>query len=126
MFCRQCGKNLNQNAVICPGCGCAVNPGAFAANNAAPPVVPAADDSGGCLWLFLGFITAMFTSYILPIVLIVIWKDQYPKRTKAILTGMIIEIILTVAAIVLFILIFVFVIGLSIWANSGIVPLLLL
>ncbi len=25
MFCKICGKELNDNAVICPGCGCAVN-----------------------------------------------------------------------------------------------------
>ena len=25
MFCKICGKEINDNAVICPGCGCATN-----------------------------------------------------------------------------------------------------
>ena len=26
MFCKTCGKEINDNAVICPSCGCAVQP----------------------------------------------------------------------------------------------------
>ena len=116
MFCRQCGKNLNQNAVICPGCGCAAS--GHTAQNAAA-AVPMPDDSGGIGWFFVGFLTGLVTGYILPIVLILIWKDQYPLRTKAILKGLIAEIIFTLAAVLAVVAVIVLIVVFAIVAEFG-------
>ena len=103
MFCTQCGKNLNPNAVVCPGCGCAT--GNMVNNVGATKVHP--NDEGGFLWGFVGFITTWLT-IILPIVLIAVWWNEYPKRARAMLKGFIAGI---VASFVFGILIFVIYIG---------------
>ena len=35
-YCQKCGKELVDEAVVCPGCGCSVNDVAVQANNVAP------------------------------------------------------------------------------------------
>ena len=45
MFCKRCGKEIYDEAVICPNCGCDTG------KNVAPPYVPRDDDenSGGLI-----------------------------------------------------------------------------
>ena len=57
MFCRHCGKEINDEAVICVHCGCAVTPRAKPAENTTTTVTqPNAKDKlvAGLLALLLG------------------------------------------------------------------------
>jgi len=116
MFCNQCGRSLNPDSKFCGGCGAQVTqsssyvgqqPQTQGSNyNYGQPnyyqkqVSP--DDRGGFWWGVLGFITAG-VSIIVPIVLWVIWKSEYPKRSKSILIGMFVGLAGLVALIVLII-----------------------
>lgn len=51
MFCKRCGKEIYDEAVICPNCGCDTG------KNVAPPYVPSGDDeASGGLIDFLKFV----------------------------------------------------------------------
>ena len=78
-FCKNCGAQIDDNAVVCTSCG--------VAQNTAPAVV----DKGGFGWGLLG--------YCLPIVgliLFLVWKDTKPKTAKAAGIGALVSVILGV------------------------------
>ena len=78
-FCKNCGAQIDDNAVVCTSCG--------VAQNTAPAVV----DKGGFGWGLLG--------YCLPIVgliLFLVWKDTKPKSSKAAGIGALVSVILLV------------------------------
>ena len=69
-FCRNCGAEIDEKAIICPKCG-----------------VPQKDlnksldtfnDNGGFLWGLLGFCVP-----IAGLILYLVWKDSKPKTSKA-------------------------------------------
>jgi len=100
MFCKQCGGQLAPNAIICPKCGAAVT------QNNAGAAKPA--DSGGCLWLFIGFLLGWIS-----LILYFVWRHEYPIRAKTVLIGWIIEMVigLFIAVVVLVIIIVLFATG---------------
>lgn len=67
-FCKNCGKELDDAAVVCPGCGVSQT-----GNSDAVPV-----DRGGFLWGLLGFCIP-----IVGLVLFLVWRDSKPKTAKA-------------------------------------------
>lgn len=71
MFCRNCGKEIDEKAVICPHCGVEVRPitKSFGDN-----IV----DNGGFLWGLLGCCIP-----IAGLILFLVWKDTKPKTAKA-------------------------------------------
>ena len=78
-FCKYCGAQIDDNAVVCTSCG--------ASQSTAPAVV----DKGGFGWGLLG--------YCLPIVgliLFLVWKDTKPKTAKAAGIGALVSTILGV------------------------------
>ena len=78
-FCKYCGAQIDDNAVVCTSCG--------ASQSTAPAVV----DKGGFGWGLLG--------YCLPIVgliLFLVWKDTKPKTSKAAGIGALVSVILAV------------------------------
>ena len=78
-FCKYCGAQIDDNAVVCTSCG--------ASQSTAPAVV----DKGGFGWGLLG--------YCLPIVgliLFLVWKDTKPKTSKAAGIGALVSVILGV------------------------------
>ena len=78
-FCKNCGAQIDNNAVVCTTCG--------ASQSTAPAVV----DNGGFGWGLLG--------YCLPIVgliLFLVWKDTKPKTAKAAGIGALVSVILGV------------------------------
>ena len=81
MFCKNCGKEIDNNAVACPHCGSAQQP---AANNT---VV----DNGGFLWGLLGCCIPS-----VGLVLFLVWKDQKPKTAKAAGIGALVSVIIAV------------------------------
>ena len=100
MYCKNCGAQIDDQAVVCPHCGVATGAGEPASAKA-----PASDDapSGGFLALGLFF-------PLIGLILYLVWKDQYPRRAKSCGKGAIIGVCLEVGLSILLI-IFVFVIA---------------
>ena len=65
-FCKNCGRQIDDNAVVCPGCG-------VAQSNA-----PATVDNGGFGWGLLGCCIPL-----VGLILFLVWKDNKPKTAKA-------------------------------------------
>ena len=98
MFCIQCGKQLNPSAVICVGCGSATpNFGAVQSRSSC-----GVTDQGGIGWGLLGFFLSFigfmfsFVTSILPLIFICIWKREFPRRTRSIFRGVLVDFIITV------------------------------
>ena len=83
-YCRNCGAQIDDQAVICPRCG--------VAQQTAPQVV----DNGGIGWGLLGFCIP-----IVGLVLFLVWKDTKPKTSKAAGMGALISVILLILFYVL-------------------------
>jgi len=66
MYCVNCGKEVNDNAVVCTNCGAAIKRRA-----------KGEDGPIGCL---LG--GACFCAPILGLILYLIWKDEMPQKAK--------------------------------------------
>ena len=60
-FCKKCGKEIDDKAVVCPACG--------------TPQQTA--DSGSIGWSFLGFCVPL-----VGLILFLVWKDQKPNTAK--------------------------------------------
>ena len=70
MYCKKCGKEINDEAVICPYCGCATD------NMNKRRTAP--DDAPGFGWGVLGFFFP-----IVGLILYLVWKSDYPLRAKS-------------------------------------------
>lgn len=62
MFCSKCGKEVRDEAVICPYCGCAIQK---------------QDTNSAIGYGIIGFLIP-----IVGLTLFIIYKDNYPKRSK--------------------------------------------
>ena len=78
-FCKNCGAQIDNNAVVCTSCG--------VAQNTAPAVV----DKGGFGWGLLGWCVP-----IVGLILFLVWKDTKPKTAKAAGIGALVSVILGV------------------------------
>ena len=67
MYCKNCGKEIDDLAVVCPNCGVATG------NNQ-----PASDDTGSIGWGLLGCCIP-----IVGLILFLVWRDTKPKNSKA-------------------------------------------
>ncbi len=83
-FCKNCGAQIDDRAVVCPKCG--------VPQNDTPPVV----DNGGFGWGLLGCCVP-----IAGLILFLIWKDTKPKTAKAAGIGAIVSVVLGVLYYVL-------------------------
>lgn len=63
-YCKNCGTQIDDKAVICPNCGV--------------PQTPQGTDNGGFLWGLLGCCVP-----IVGLVLFLAWKDTKPKTAQA-------------------------------------------
>ena len=96
-FCSKCGCELQDEAVVCTQCGCAVS-GA---------VAPASAQDAPCTWAaVLGFFWPL-----VGLILYLVWKDMTPLKAKSAGKGALIGVIVSVASAILFyVLYFVFLI----------------
>ena len=78
-FCKYCGAQIDDNAVVCTSCG--------ASQSTAPAVV----DNGGFGWGVLGCCIP-----IVGLILFLVWKDTKPKTAKAAGIGALVSTILGV------------------------------
>ena len=69
-FCKNCVKEIDDKAVICPSCG--------VQQQEIAPITPEVVDNGGFLWGLLGCCVP-----IVGLVLFLVWKDTKPKTAKA-------------------------------------------
>ena len=76
-FCKNCGAQIDDRAVVCPKCG--------VPQNDTPPVV----DNGGFGWGLLGCCVP-----IAGLILFLIWKDTKPKTAKAAGIGAIVSVVI--------------------------------
>ena len=95
MFCKNCGSQIDDNAVACPHCGVAtdnfyMNRGIAPSYNDAP--------SGG-------FAVLCFFFPVIGLILYIIWHDTMPLRArscgKGAITGVIVEVVLVILMVVL-------------------------
>ena len=83
-FCKNCGAQIDDNAVVCTSCG--------VAQNTAPAVV----DKGGFGWGVLGYCIP-----VVGLILWLVWKDTKPKTSKAAGIGALVSVIVGVVFYVL-------------------------
>ena len=65
-FCKKCGAQIDDQAVVCPKCGVAQGAGM------------STSDNGGYLWGLLGCCIPL-----VGLILFLVWKDTKPKTSKA-------------------------------------------
>ncbi len=81
-FCRKCGNEIMDEAVICPRCGCATDKAtAFAAQQ-----------SGNIGWGILGFLFPL-----VGLIMYLVWKNSKPADARIAGKGALISVILSVA-----------------------------
>lgn len=84
MYCKKCGKEINDNAVICPSCGCATE-------NFEKKNVNKETDSSSLGWAVLGFFIPL-----VGLILYLVWKDELPLRAKSVGKGALVSVIVNV------------------------------
>ncbi len=93
MYCRHCGQEIDDQAVICPHCG--------VATQATTPVI----DNGGIGWGILGCCIP-----IVGLILWLVWKDTKPKTAKALGIGALVSVGIS---ILYYIFVMVFAVGIG-------------
>ncbi len=86
MYCKKCGNEIRDDAVICPKCGCATG-------NKKAPVVEYSPSFG---WALLGFFIP-----IVGLILYLVWKNEYPMRARSAGKGALVSVILGVIVYVI-------------------------
>ena len=84
MYCKKCGKEINDNAVICPSCGCATDK--YEQKN-----FKNESDSSSAGWAVLGFLLPL-----IGLILYLVWKEELPLRAKSIGKGALVSVIVNV------------------------------
>ena len=98
-YCSKCGKELVDEAVVCPGCGCAQG----------NTNVPEKADASSFGWALLGFCIPL-----VGLILYLVWKDNAPLKAKSAGKGALVSVIVSVV----FYLIYAIVIGAIIGAST--------
>lgn len=79
MYCNNCGKEIDDKAVVCPNCG-------VATPNMQQNQVP--EDNGGFGWGLLGCCIP-----IVGLILYLVWKNEKPRTAKALGIGALVSVI---------------------------------
>lgn len=90
-FCKNCGNQIDDNAVICPACG-------VAQNN-----TPAVVDNGGFGWGLLGCCVPL-----VGLILFLVWKDTKPNTAKAAGIGALVSVGISIVYYILMMVIGIF------------------
>lgn len=102
MFCPYCGKEINENAAVCLGCGRSVK-------NIRKP---AEQDSNSVGWWWLGFFFPL-----IGFILWIVWTGNTPLRAKRVGWGALVGAIVSVVLVILIysaIFAFTFMVGMNI------------
>lgn len=79
-YCKNCGSQIDDKAVICPQCGVQQEP------------VAAGDDSGSIGWAFLGCCIPL-----VGLILFLVWRDTRPNAAKKAGIGALVSVLISVA-----------------------------
>lgn len=88
MFCKNCGAEIDDNAVVCPKCGVAVKN------------VTAVNDAPSA-----GLAVLCFFIPIIGLILYLIWHTEYPLKAKSCGKGALIGVCVSVAATILMVVV---------------------
>ncbi len=80
VFCKNCGKEIDEKAIICPYCG--IQQQEFTPQNV---------DNGGILWGLLGCCIPL-----VGLILFLVWKDTKPTSAKAAGIGALVAVCLSI------------------------------
>ena len=86
-YCTKCGKEIMDEAVVCPGCGCSQQTGN----------VVTTQDSSSFGWALLGFCVP-----VAGLILYLIWKDNTPLKAKSAGKGALVSVILSVVFYIIY------------------------
>lgn len=78
-YCSNCGKEIDEKAVICVNCGVAQQP--------LQPAQSGTSDTGGAGWTLLGCCIPL-----VGLILFLVWNDKKPKNAKAAGIGALISV----------------------------------
>lgn len=87
-YCAKCGKELFDEAVICPGCGCP--------QNGFPKEQKQTKDSSNPLWFVLSFLY-----WFIGLILYFVWKEVAPKKAKLCLWGAITAFLVSIVILII-------------------------
>ncbi len=82
-FCQRCGKEIREEAVICPNCGCVTGTQSVTRSTSS--------DTGSAGWLVLGLFFPL-----IGLILYLVWKDTRPNDANQAGKGALIGLILSV------------------------------
>ena len=93
MYCKYCGNEVDDNAVVCIHCGAPTDKFSAAKQ-------PAGNDAPSA-----GFAVLCFFFPVVGLVLYLVWKDTFPLRAKSCGKGALIGVIVEVAVTLIYVLI---------------------
>lgn len=93
MYCKNCGEEIDDKAVICPKCGCQVKSSLSA-------TVDGIQDTGSIGWGVLGCCAPL-----IGLILYLVWKDTKPKTAKMAGKGALVCVVL---AVIYYVIAFIF------------------
>lgn len=102
MYCRNCGKEIADNAYVCPNCGVLTQAGQEDQKAASP-----SEDSGSKAgWGILSFFIP-----IVGLILFCVWRTERPQTSKTCGICALVSFLLSVVAVILYIVIAVAIFG---------------
>lgn len=94
MYCKKCGKEINDEAVVCPNCGCATDN--YKTNTKSAAVIDE-NDAPSAGFAVLGFFVPL-----VGLILYLVWKDKMPLRAHSAGKGALISVIIGVVFSVIY------------------------
>ncbi len=94
-YCRNCGSQINDQAVICPHCGVQQKP--LESNDTLSSI----KDIGGWGWGLLGFFVP-----IAGLIIYLLWLNDHPRNAKAAGKGALISVIVSLSFVVVYFIFF--------------------
>lgn len=86
-YCTKCGKEIMDEAIVCPGCGCSQQAGNGVTTQ----------DSSSFGWALLGFCIP-----VVGLILYLIWKDNTPLKAKSAGKGALVSVIISVVFYIIY------------------------
>jgi hypothetical protein len=105
-YCTKCGKEIDDEAIICVNCGCSTTP---TKKNVEP-------DSDSVGWGFLGFFIPL-----VGLILWLVWKDEAPKKAKSLGIGALVSVCIDVVGGIIALILWAVGFGLMITETGAIV-----
>ncbi len=86
-YCSKCGKEIMDEAVVCPGCGCLQD----------NKPVQSQNDQSSFGWALLGFCVP-----VAGLILYLIWKDNTPLKAKSAGKGALASVIVSIVVYIIY------------------------